>query len=180
MIPQSGTDPAGLPVFAHLTGVAFSLVVEGQPGISGKAVGTNAFRSDGMSFPDLEVEVSRQLGDGSPAVCDQSGPTAGGVPAIDPPDFTSMQTNIDAVNDLACRFLNGAGLPGPRKRSDDPCVLFPSGDSGFVSADSTIQYCGFVDRVLEFPHGDTVVTARLVDIDGNPGPPAQIVVRVGL
>jgi hypothetical protein len=58
--------------------------------------------------------------------------------------------------------------------------MFASGDSGFVNSDATtIQFCGFIARVLEFPQGDTLVTVRLRDVGGNPGPVAQLVVHVG-
>jgi hypothetical protein len=176
--PLSGT-PAGVPIYPRLGGVAFSLVVEGRPGTSGFAVGASAYQPGSGSFPDLQVEVSRPLGNGSAAVCDSSGAMAGGVPAIDPPNFNTAQSIVDAVNDLACRFLDGSGKPGPRRNPDDSCVMFASGESGFVGQNSTIQFCGFVNGFMEFPPGDTLVTVRLRDEGGNPGPIAQLVVRVG-
>jgi hypothetical protein len=159
--------------------VAFSLVVEGKPGTSGLAVGASAYQPGSGSFPDLQVEVSRPLGNGSAAVCDSSGAMAGGVPAVDPPSFNTAQSIVDAVNDLACRFVDGSGKPGPRRNPDDSCVMFISGESGFVGQNSTIQFCGFVNGFMEFPPGDTLVTVRLRDEGGNPGPIAQLVVRVG-
>lgn len=102
---------------------------------------------------------------------------AGGVPAIDPPTFDEVPNVIAAVNDLACRFVNGSDVPMARTR-DEACIMYPSGDFAFGSAASTAQFCGFVTRFMEFPLGDTLVTARLRDQDGNPGAPAQIVIRV--
>ena len=109
-------------------------------------------------------------------VCDRLAP-AGGVPAIDPPNFDPTQNIINTVNDLACRFLDGAG--NPVGRGGDACVLFPSGEFHFVNPQTTLQFCGFIDRPLEFQPGDTLVTVQLRDTDGNLGPSAQIVVRVG-
>lgn len=181
LIEPSSPNAGGVRVYTRTNGAQFSLVVEGMPGPARLPVGQSAYQSDSMSFPDLQVEVSRDLGNGSHAVCDRSGPMPGGVPAIDPPSFDPIQDNIDAVNDLACRFLDGQGVPGPRSRTDDPCVKFPgSEDSGFVKLESTIQYCGFIDRFFAFPPGDTVVTVRLRDEGGNLGPPAQLMVHVGL
>jgi hypothetical protein len=177
LVLSTETTADGVPIFRRQTRAGFSLVVEGQAGPSGAAVGRSAFNESGESFADLQVEVSRSLGDGSPAVCDRLGPTAGGVPAVDPPSFDGAPGNIAASNDLSCRFLNGSDAPVARNR-DEGCVLFPSGDLQFVRSSSTVQFCGFVTGVIEFPLGDTLVTVRLRDIDGNPGVPAQMIVRV--
>jgi len=168
----------GVPIYARPTGAAFSLVVEGESGTSSSPVGRSAFVSDATSLPDLQIEVSRPLGNGSAAICDRSGATAGGIPAVDPPSFDETPAVIAAVNDLSCRFVNGSDMPVARTR-DEACVLFPSGDFHFVSGDSTVEFCGFVTGVMEFPLGDTLVTVRLRDQDGNPGPRAQLVLRVG-
>lgn len=173
---EMNTD--GVPIYTRPTGAGFSLVVEGESGTSRSPVGRSAFVSDATSLPDLQVEVSRPLGNGSAAVCDRSGTTAGGIPSIDPPSFDETPAVIAAVNDLSCRFVNGGDMPVARTR-DEACVLFPSGDFHFVSVDSTVEFCGFVTGVMEFPPSDTLVTVRLRDQDGNPGPPAQIVVRIG-
>lgn len=172
------TTPSGLPVYMRPNGLAFSLVVEGKPGASGMAVGPSSYQSDLSSLPDLQVEVSQPLGNGSPAVCDSTGPTAGGVPAIDPPNFDSTPDVINAVNDLSCRFVDGVGQPVGRGPSEG-CILSIGGDLGFADATSTIQFCGPIGKAMEFPPGDTTVTVRLLDMSGNPGPTAQLVIRVG-
>jgi len=185
LVPQSGTTTSGIPVFNRVSGSGFSIVVEGKPGPNGKAVGTSAYESGLTSFPDLEVEVSRPLGDGSLAVCDVPGtpaPTpqpAGGVPAIDPPSFQPTQANIDTVNDLACRFIDGGGAPFGRGPSESCVKVEPTEDYVFANSTSTIQFCGFMTGVTDFPAGDTTVTVRLRDVDGNPGPTAQLVIHVG-
>jgi hypothetical protein len=177
LVASSGTTPDGIPVYERLSGAGFSLVVEGQPGPSGAPVGRSAFASDGTSFADLQIEVSRPLGNGSAVVCDRSGPMAGGVPAIDPPRFDDTPAVIAAANDLSCRFLDGSDMPVARNR-DEACIMFPHGDLHFANPASTAEFCGFVTRFMEFPTGDTLVTARLRDQGANAGTPAQIVVRV--
>jgi hypothetical protein len=185
LIPQSGTTATGVPVFDRQFGSSFSLVVEGKPGPSGLALGRSAYQSDLTSFPDLMVEVSRPLGNGSLAVCDVPGTPgpgtqpAGGVPAVDPPSFAPTQANIDAVNDLACRFINGGGAPIGRGPNESCVKVGQTADYVFVDSTSTIQFCGFITGVTPFPTGDTTVTVRLRDIAGNSGPAAQLVVHVG-
>lgn len=174
-IEPTGTNAEGIPVFSRLSGAGFSLVIEGRPGNSGSPVGSASFREGGA--PDLLVVVSRPLGDGSPSVCDRLPPNTGGVPAIEPPDFTDRPEVIAALNDLGCRFLDGAGQPRARNRND-ACILRGDGSFDFANSSSTVQFCGFVDIPIRFPPGDTVVTARLRDTAGNLGPAARIVVRV--
>ncbi len=176
ILEPSGTTPGGIPVYVRPSGAGFYLVIEGAPGPSGAPVGLSTFREDLASLPDLQIVASRALGDGSTAVCDVT-PPGGGVPAVDPADFSSTPAIIAAINDFACRFRDGQGNPsgvGPA----DACTLFPSGDFGFVNPGSTVQYCAQVSRFIAFPEGDTVLTARLRDILGNVGAEAQIVVRV--
>ena len=110
-------------------------MVEGAPGTNGAPVGTSAFREDGLGFPDLQIEVSQPLFDGSEAVCDRN---AGGIPAIDPPDFQAAQFVINAVNDLACRFLDGQNHPVGRPPIDS-CL-----QDGIANASSTIQFCALI------------------------------------
>ena len=178
LVPSSGTTPGGIPIYTRIAGAGFSLIVEGRPGASGADVGRSSFDSSGAGFPDLQIVVSRALGDGSTAVCDRNPPMGGGVPAVDPPNFTATKAVIDAVNDLACRFVDGSDQPMARGKAD-ACILMTDGSFGFAGAGSTAQYCGFVDSVMHFPAGDTLVTARLLDTSGNPGPQSQIVVRIG-
>jgi hypothetical protein len=177
LVKSTATTDDGIPIFARPTRAGFSLVVEGQAGPSGAPVGRSAFDASGASFADLQIEVSQALGNGSPAVCDRSGSTAGGIPAVDPPSFEATPVTTAASNDLSCRFLNGSDVAVARNR-DEACVLVPSGDFQFVNSGSTVQFCGFVTGVMEFSPGDTLVTVRLRDVSGNPGVPAQMVVRI--
>ena len=181
LIDPSGTTPEGLLIFRRSPGLGFNLVVEGKPGPSGIPIadaGHPALTYVPGAFPSLQIEVSRPLGNGSPAVCDASGSTAGGVPAVTPPDFAPTQTNINSVNDLSCRFLDGAGAMRGRTASVDSCVVPATGLPQFANTASTVQFCGQINGYLAFPPGDTVVTVRLSDENGNPGAPAQFVVAV--
>jgi len=181
LMDPSGTRD-GLPIYwPRPVGTGFYLVVEGMPGPNGvKFTPTpRSYEPDLTSFPDLQVEVSQPLGNGSEAVCDTSGPMPGGVPAISPPNFDPTQTNINIVNDLGCRFVDADGNPVARL-SSLPCVkVLPSEEYKFANPNSTIEFCAPVTKVMGFPLGDTVVTARLRDAQGNVGAAAQIVVHVG-
>jgi hypothetical protein len=114
---------------------------------------------------------SQNLGVATAAVCDGFFPLMGGVPAVEPPDFTPTRAVSDALNDLACRFKTFA-------ETDFPCTQSARGNFVFSNSSSTTQFCTLVDNALTFPVGDTVLTARLRDTEGNAGPPSRIVVRV--
>lgn len=177
VIPVTEQGPGQAPIFVRVgSGTGFGLVVEGRPGPLGSPVGLSAFRDGLDDYPDLQILADRPLGDGSPAVCDTLAP-AGGVPAGDPPGFDGSEASIAIVNDLSCRFRDGAGRPagvGP----EDACTLFPSGDYRFVDAASTTQFCANVARSLSFPEGDTRLTVRLRDEEGRVGPARSLIVRV--
>ncbi len=122
--------------------------------------------------PDLQIESSNDLGlKPTQAVCDKAFPALGGVPAVNPPDFSAIQPVSDALNDLACRFKVFSD-------GDFACTQDTSGNLTFDSGSSTVQFCMLVNQALTFPGGDTVLTARLRDIAGSAGPPAQIIVRI--
>jgi hypothetical protein len=184
-----GTATGGIPIYRGNGGFGFSLVVEARPGISNKSVGQSAFRSDVSDptlRPDLQIEVSRPLGDGSTAVCDSIPPMIGGIPAINPPNFAITQVISDALNDFACRFLDGSGRPSARG-PNDACTVFPDASFAFVCAKATnpgctngasiAQYCGLIARPFAFMTGDTLVTVQVLDTVGNSGPPAQLIIR---
>ena len=165
-----------IPVYEPAFGFAFSIVVEAKPGPSRARVGNSTFAVDA---PDLQIQVTRPLGDGSSLVCDDAPPTLGGVPAINPPNFSSDASVTDRINDLACRFIDGGGEKVGRQCGDNTaCVLGDDGIFGCVTGDATIQFCGFVGQALTFPVGDTLVTVRVRDVQGNLGLPRQLVVRV--
>lgn len=180
LLEPNGVDAAGRPVYVRQNPSGFRLVVDAKPGTSGAPVGANAFNpnpTDPAARPDLQIEVSRPIGNGSTTVCDNGDGHIGGVPAIDPPSYDPTQAISDALNDFACRFNDGTGKPGGRA-FESACTQFPDGEFRFVDPSATIEFCGFIPVPLGFPDGDTIVTARVRDTNLILGPPQQIVVRV--
>lgn len=172
----------GTPIYDRLRGAGgrasgFVLVIEGKPGSSGAGVGESSYDMTGAGFPDLSVQVTQALGNGSTAVCDDPQVAPGGVPATFPVSFEATPENVAAVNDFGCRFQNGRGEYLARTAASDSCVNF-EGTFHFVSTDARTQFCGFINVPLGFPPGETTVTARLRDEDGNWGDPAQLIIRV--
>ncbi len=174
-------DGQGRPVYQRDFGAGFVLIAEGRPGRSGVPVGTSAFDyspADPAVLPDLQMLVSRNLGNGSTMVCDSRPPQAGGVPATPRLEFDGSDTIAAAINDLTCRADDGTGEP-KAVSSQDACTSFSSGDFGFVEPLSTLQYCMIVSPTWSFPNGATTVKARMRDLDGNVGAPREMIVQVG-
>lgn len=185
------TTPDGIPIYERLLGTSMRLLVEARPGNSRRRVGTSVLEydpEDPSVRPDLQIQVNRPLGNGSPEVCDNSLPLIGGIPAIDPPDFEITDAVSAALSDLGCRFVDGQGVPGDRGPSE-ACTSFPDGNFGFVCGSSaslpcengrsTVQFCSdFVVTGWGFPPGDTLVTVQLRDEAMNIGVPAQMIVRI--
>jgi hypothetical protein len=170
----AGTDGEGRQIFVRPRGDGFVVYVEGRPGPSGLAIGTERrnFRAgDPSSQPDLQVQSQHGLGDGSVAVCDGSFPIGGGVPGIDPPQFDPISSVSDALNDFACRFKVFTD-------GDFACTQTNNGNLTFADPSSTVQFCTLISEAVTFPSGDTVVSVRLRDTAGNAGPMAAIVVRI--
>jgi len=166
-----GKNAEGVPIYHNPVGAGFMIVVEGKPGISNLEVGRSIFKYDPrepLQRPDLEIEVDRPLGDGSTVVCDARPPKFGGVPAINPPSFADTATIDATLNDLSCRFETFI-------ESASSCTVNKNGDFQFVNADSKVQFCMVVARAWNFPEGDTLVSVRLRDIEGNPGPVSRFI-----
>lgn len=180
LIQPSGMTPGGVPIYTRTFGSGFRIVVEGGVGPSFENVGVSSFSFGGFAFPDLQVQANQPLGDGSAAICDTAGATAGGVPAIHPPSFQETPHILGAVNDFGCRFVDGAGAFRGRQASADSCVQNPpdSGVFNFVHPNTRVQFCALVDLALAFPRGETLITARLRDELGNVGQLQQMVVRI--
>lgn len=177
-----GSTPGGVPIYERFFGSGFSLVIEARRGGSNANLGPSTFNwspLDPAVLPDLQIVVSRPLGNGSAAVCDDAPPQLGGVPAVDPPQFGGTQAVANAINDLSCRFKDGLGLRRGRE-SIDACTQSADGVFRFVEPTSSFQYCGLINEPLSFPPGDTVVTAVVRDVAGNVSSPRRIVVRVTL
>jgi hypothetical protein len=171
-------DSEGRPVYSLPHGQGFYLVVELLPGRSLRPPALSAYSESG-ELPDVQIIVSRPLGDGSAEVCDIGRP-GGGVPATDPLEFGTSQGVVDAINDLGCRVDDGLGMPtfrGSRfcTRGDEPgeADSVTQGQGQFAR-----QFCVPIARGWAFAVGDTIVAARARDVDGNLGPVDEIVVRV--
>ncbi|HSP98407.1 MAG TPA: hypothetical protein VL049_14365 [Candidatus Dormibacteraeota bacterium] len=167
----------GTPIFQRAVGFGFFLYIEARPGLGNRPVGQVTYNSDlgdPNALPNLQVVVSRALGNGSTDVCDDGpDPPIGGVPATNPPMFGGSQTSANAINDLSCRF-------NARTTSGDACTDNSQQDPSFVVATTRVQFCPAVGvgSEIAFPVGDTRVTARITDVIGQPGPPASIIIRV--
>jgi hypothetical protein len=178
VLNPSAFDADGRPIFIRSNGEGVFLIVEARPGTAGVPVGTAAFSVSG-GLPDLQMLVSRPLGNGSTAVCDKTRPNLGGVPATNPPVFSNAPAVVDAINDLGCRVDDGAGNPAGRNAAD-ACTIpnGPAGEYAFVNGASTVQFCLPIVLSWALPAGDTVVAARVRDVDGEVSLPQEIVVRV--
>lgn len=172
-VEPAGKNAQGVPIYQHPVGSGFMIVVEGKEGLSNVEVGRSIFRykdDDSSLRPDIEIQVDRPLGDGSVAVCDARRPNIGGVPAINPPSFAENAKVSAALNDLSCRFETFI-------ESNASCTLNTYGDFEFLSKDTKVQFCLVIARSWQFPRGDTLVSVRLRDTDGNPGPVSRFVLR---
>ncbi len=168
-----GKTGKGVPIFLNHVGSGFFVVVEAKPGYSNLEPGRSIFQhdpKDPSKRPDLQIQVDRPMGDGSEAVCDARPPRFGGIPAISPMSFAENQRVSAALNDLSCRFETFI-------ESDASCTNAPNGDFSFLSDDSTVQFCMVVARKWRFAEGDTTVSVRMRDREGNPGPISQFVLR---
>ncbi|MGD9764344.1 MAG: hypothetical protein AB7V27_11560 [Candidatus Binatia bacterium] len=172
-VDPSGKNKQGVPVFQHPVGSGFMIVVEAKPGISNIEPGRSIFNydpNDPKARPDLEIQVDRALGDGSVEVCDARRPKVGGIPAVKPANFAETPQISAALNDLACRFETFI-------ESEASCTVNRFGDFAFLNKDSVVQFCMVVARSWHFQEGDTVVSVRLRDTEGYPGPVEKIVLR---
>lgn len=163
----------GIPVYTNYVGSGFILLVEGKPGISNLEVGRKTFGydpNDPTKRPDLEVQANRPLGNGSKDVCDNRRPKIGGIPAIDPPSWADTRANAATLNDMSCRFETFI-------ESLSACTLDRTGDFAFARPDTKTQFCMVVARAWSFPVGDTLVSVRLRDAKGDPGPVSKFILR---
>lgn len=166
MVEPLSVDQKGIPTYVSAGGSGFQLVVEVKPGLSGLEPARRVFAyvpGDPTSRPDLEIESSRDMGDGSRVVCDRMKPSIGGIPGVNPPNFAETQAVSDAINDFACRFETFL-------QPDSACTVDKNGDFAFERPESTLQFCMVVARAWAFQPGETILSVRLRDTEGNPGP----------
>ncbi len=168
-------DTEGRPIYVRLQGQGMSLIIEGT---GGRPLGTSAYDAGGGT-PDLQLLVSKPLGDGSLAVCDKAPPTIGGIPATSPLQFSNAPAVVNAINDFGCRVNDGTGVPEGRTVPSQACTMSdaPFG-FGFVDETSLVQFCLPIARDWAFPTGDTIVAARVRDVDGRLSAEREIVIRV--
>jgi hypothetical protein len=179
-MPSADVDPEGRPIFQRPTGQGIYLVIEARSGTAGQPVGVEAFNAAG-GLPDIQLLVSRPLGDGSAVICDDALPNIGGVPGTAPPEFSDVPTVVAAINDLGCRVNDGAGNPVGRTSSSQACTRTDAPGTfgyGYVDPNSSIQFCLPIAVPWGFPLGDTIVAARVRDTSGTVGLPQEIIVRV--
>ncbi len=168
---QPASVENGIPTYLTQAGAGFILVVEAKPGLSGHEVARRVYAhspGDPTVRPDLEIISNRPLGDGSAAVCDRLRPNIGGIPAAK--SFAETEEITAAINDFSCRFET-------HNDNESACTVNQNGDFSFVSPDTTQQFCMVVARAWAFPVGDTILTVRVRDVQGNPGPPKQLRIR---
>jgi cysteine-rich repeat protein len=165
--PVPTFDGQGRRIFEEV-GSHFSIVVEGRPGSSGLPVGITLTPGGSATRPDLQIESTRALGNGSAAVCDAG--LGGGVPGVAPLNFGPGQSITDALQDFACRFESFQ--PGA------PCTKDRFGNSATVSPDATVQFCHVLAQTEALPVGDSILGVQLRDVGGNLGSVVEIVVRV--
>jgi len=171
--PSSATTPDGIPIYQMPFGFGFQLVVEAHGRFAG---GPTSFTMSGT--PDLQIQSTRNLGNGSAAVCDVMPPNFGGIPGIDPPQLENPNAIADALNDFGCRFIDGSGAPLGRNCSE-ACIKFDDGDYHCKSDLTDAQFCAPIAMPMSFPDGDTLVSVRVRDAQQQLGSAAQIVVRIG-
>lgn len=166
-------DAVGRPVYTDDEGSNFILVVEGHEGADGRTLGLMTL---GEPVPDLQMLVSRDLGNGDPTVCDVG---QGGIAASPELMFSDDNDVTDAMNDLGCRFNDGQGNTAGRDISLEACTRsMRDFGFGFVDPTTTAQYCAEVTQSWGFQPGDTVVAARIRDRSGEVGARREIVIRV--
>lgn len=176
--PTPFFDDQGRRIF-QVNGGVLKIVVEGAIGLSRAQVAASTQPVPPDNRPDLQIETTQGLGNASPAVCD-IGPTSaggGGVFGISVPDFTlepsagpAPGTISGALADFACRF--SYSNPGFQ------CTYWDPATPGYVSPGSSAQFCDQTAANAAFNPGDSILTVRLRDVNGNIGPTKQIVVRV--
>jgi hypothetical protein len=183
VIPPTETLADGTPLFDFPNDFGFIIVVEARAGTSraqpakcgivGPGGGLTGQCPSGRSA--VELLFSRPLGNGSPAVCDESPPNPGGVPAVPSLTFDNSQMVTDVINDIGCRMDFHA-------TSDTACTFNALDNYSYVSSLATLQYCSspVVGNEVAFPSGITMVKVQVQDSSnaGNVGNQAEIAIRV--
>ncbi|MEO8604315.1 MAG: dockerin type I repeat-containing protein [bacterium] len=176
--PTPEIDGQGRRVFRRVGG-RFLLVVEAGPGTSLRQPGSEGVISGGDALPithtsnrpSLQVQASRNLGNGSLAVDCFANPVIGGVKGFAAVDFAAGSDVTTGLTDMACRFELATG-------TTLACTRDRFGNFSFLGSGTSRQFCFQVKNADVFPLGDTVVAAQVRDTSGNLGPKLEFVVRV--
>lgn len=173
ILDSDAEDEMGRPIFVRQGGYGFMLVAEGWGGLAGSQVGQVVYDPNDLTTPpDLQVLVSRSLGDGDSRVCDVQRSQPGGVPGMPALSFDGAPASVRAMHDLGCRAVV------QRDRQASCTREAGTGRTAYISARSAAQFCIPISAPWAFPEGDTIVAARVQDVHGQPGQPEEIVVRV--
>jgi hypothetical protein len=169
--PTPFFDGQGRRIFVRNSG-EFLFVIEGARGASGRDPGEN-LNTTGGTVPDVQILMSNNIGNGSPARCDKGPPPTpfGGVPGFNPPVNDGSPEKVTALQDMACRFI-------VQHVTTDACTRNRTGKFAFLGTGSRKQFCFSIPQSAEFPIGDTIVDMQLLDTLGNVGPKKEIVIRV--
>ncbi|HEY0300248.1 MAG TPA: hypothetical protein VGC36_02880, partial [Rhizomicrobium sp.] len=175
-----GFDPLGRPIFVSPSS-GYNVVIEARAGANRFNPGPYPVPHDDQNA-DMQMILSRPLGDGSPAVCDTEVPMQGGVPATVPFVFSNTPAAQDIINDMGCRFPDGMDMLIARLADDEACTHSDRAafGFGFIDRGSRLQFCGPIAERWSFPDGDTILAARIKDQrEQQFGAVREIVVRVG-
>jgi len=171
--PTPFFDASGRQIY-QVNGGQLLIVAEGAKGLSNQQIGQSTLPAPPDSRPDIQIETTQPLGDGAHSTC-VGGSAGGGVPGINPPNFTPETPPgpiTSALSNFACQFEYHPG-GSQCTWAGDPTSL------RFVNSASTAQFCDVMSANAPFNPGDSIVTVQLRDTPGgNTGPTKQIVVRV--
>jgi hypothetical protein len=171
--PTPFFDAQGRQIFEMKAG-QFMLVVEAAPGLNGSSVANTLGPAPPDGRPDLQIQNTLDMGDGSLTVCDKGPPSqgGGGVPGIAEPSFDPDDEFItDALVDFACRFTAFTAAA--------PCTIMGEGqDPTLIDPNATAQFCNILSPTTAFPPGESLVTVAVRDMSKQLGPTVQIIVRV--
>ena len=129
--------------------------------------------TDPTVLPDLLIEASQPLGNGSLAVCDDRPRPSAACRrwtrrTSRPRKPWRMPSTISRVvsKTAAVRRADAARRMRARSSTDGSFhFVFPPDRT--VTRPSTIQFCGLIDSPSAFPTGNTLITARIRDLVGN-------------
>ncbi|MFI5397148.1 MAG: hypothetical protein ACHQ9S_16545 [Candidatus Binatia bacterium] len=157
------------------------IVIEATPGTNGVPVSKVPYVQPGcgpgVGRPDLQIETTRNMGTASTPLCSLDGSITqlGYIPGIPTPSFGPdtgpTPTITNALQNFSLTFTYHDPLTGP-------CTKDAGGNDAYFHAGAT-QFCSDqITGAQSFPQGESLLTLQVLDANHNPGPTAQIIVRV--